>query len=284
MLCLVSRSGWLFTSASGPSITRVVLHNFAQQDPFQTRGLKEQRSLEQDININKPLQVENKSLLPSYNLHDTENIISYKTFSIPIENQKSILQFKTNSQLSSEKEADPENSGPDLDKVAYSLSFELGNAFVHQMDWRIYHPNMVFEDRIRGEKYVGLLQYAKFVNLVKFLAHLKFVYVRFEILDITKHKEDNSIGIRWRIAGLGVTRMILRYIPDKLWRRGNINRMAPTWYDGYSEFFVGPDNLIYKHVADRRKPDKDKEPLSANPVVEKLKKLKPTPVAPSPVI
>lgn len=32
------------------------------------------------------------------------------------------------SQLNSEKEATPETPGPDLDKVAYSLSFELGNA------------------------------------------------------------------------------------------------------------------------------------------------------------
>jgi len=283
MLCLVSRSSWLFTSTSGQSVTRVALQSFTQQDPFLTRGLKELRRREPDQNVNKSQQIENKQILPTYNLHDTQNLISYKTFTLPIEDQKSLLHFKTMSQHNSEKEATPETPGPDLDKVAYSLSFELGNAFVHQMDWRLYHPKLVFEDRIRGRRYEGLIDYVKFVNVVKFIAHIKFVYVRFEVLDITKHREDNSIGVRWRIAGLGVTRMFIRYIPDKMWRRGNMNKVAPTWYDGYSTFYVDNDNLIYKHIADRRKPDKDKEALAANPVVEKLKKLKPTP-AHSPVI
>ena len=29
---------------------------------------------------------------------------------------------------------------------------------------------------------------------------------------------------RWRIAGLGVTRLLLRYIPDQMWKRGNMDR------------------------------------------------------------
>ena len=28
-------------------------------------------------------------------------------------------------------------------------------------------------------------------------------------------------------------------------------RASPSWYDGYSVFFVGTDNKIYKHVADK---------------------------------
>jgi hypothetical protein len=292
MLCLVGRnsSGLFFTSGMAASaagsmpsavVGRAVLHNFVKQDHCLVRGLKQQPSRDQEPTDILSKQFKNKQLSPIYNLHDTENIISYKTFCIPVEDKKTLLQFKSFAPLNnSDKEAPPEKSGTNLDEVAYNLTYELNNVFIHQMNWRIYHPKIIFEDRIRGKTYEGLLNYAKFINLVKLMGHIRFVYVRFEILNLTKHKEDNTIRIRWRIAGLGLTRMILRYLPDKMWQRGSMNRMAPTWYDGYSVFYVDSDNLIYKHVADRRMPDQDKEKVG---VVEKLKKLKPT-TAPSPAI
>lgn len=168
--------------------------------------------------------------------------------------------------------------------MTVELAHHLTNIFVQQSDWLIFHPNLVFEDRIREKRIEGLLNYVKFVNLVRILAHIKFVYVRFQILKLTKHPEDGTIRVRWRIAGLGVMRLALRYIPDQMWKRGNMDKAAPSWYDGYSIFYIDGDNKIYKHVADRRMPDEgDKETSALNPVVEKLKKLKPAP-APSPAI
>jgi len=171
---------------------------------------------------------------------------------------------------------------PDMDKMALELAHHLTNVFVQQSEWGIFHPNLVFEDRIRGKRIEGLMNYIKFVNLIRILAHIKFVYVRFHILKLTKHPEDGTIRIRWRIAGMGVMRLALRYIPDQMWKRGNMDKATPSWYDGYSTFHIDGNNKIYKHVADRRMPDEDKEP-ALNPVVEKLKKLKPAP-APSPAI
>ena len=134
---------------------------------------------------------------------------------------------------------------------------------------------------ISGKRIEGLLNYIKFVNLLRILAHIKFVYVRFHVLNLTKQPEDGTIRIRWRIAGLGVTRLVLRYIPDQMWKRGYMDSASPSWYDGYSVFYVGGDNKIYKHVADKRMPDEEKKEKSIQEgMVDKLKKLKPTP-APS---
>ena len=67
--------------------------------------------------------------------------------------------------------------------------------------------------------------------------------------------------IRWRIAGLGMVRMLVRYFPDKMWLRGNMDRWgknsiyfahiyqflraAPSWYDGISTFHVGGKSDLF---------------------------------------
>jgi len=144
------------------------------------------------------------------------------------------------------------------------LSHDLLNIFLKSQEWEMYHPNMVLQDNIRGKRFEGLDQYMKIVNLLKLTAHIRFVYVRFHILKMTKHPEDGTIRVRWRIAGLGMVRMLVRYFPDKMWMKGNMERAAPSWYDGISTFHVGGDDRIYKHTLDRLEGDD-------SPVVETLK-------------
>jgi len=154
--------------------------------------------------------------------------------------------------------------GPNLERVAYVLSHDLLNMFLKSQEWEMYHPNMILQDNIRGKRFEGLDQYMKIVNLLKLTAHIRFVYVRFHILKMTKHPEDGTIRVRWRIAGLGMVRMLVRYFPDKMWMKGNMERAAPSWYDGISTFHVGGDDRIYKHTLDRLEGDN-------SPVVETLK-------------
>ena len=45
-------------------------------------------------------------------------------------------------------------------------------------------------------RFEGLDQYMKIVNLLKLTAHLRFVYVRFHILKLSKHPEDGTIRYR----------------------------------------------------------------------------------------
>ena len=71
---------------------------------------------------------------------------------------------------------------------------------------------------------VGLEKYMLLINIMRMLAHIRFVYVRMSILSLNKEKEEGIIKVRWRVVGLGMGRMVLRYFPDRLWDKGNMER------------------------------------------------------------
>jgi len=172
------------------------------------------------------------------------------------------------------KDSGENPNAPDLKKVSYLLTFDLLNIFIRPLDWSMYHTNLVFEDNTRGKRYEGVLAYRQFVNLLKIYCHMRFVYVRFNILKVTEHPEDGTIRVRWRISGMGAMKMVIKYIPAKMWQRGNMDKAADTWYDGYSTFYVDSDNKIVKHVADKMMPDEEAKKVGI-PLVDKLKRLKP---------
>jgi len=166
----------------------------------------------------------------------------------------------------------PSNAGPNLELVAYQLTQDLNNIFMQRQDWTIYHMEMVLQDNIRGVKMVGLDKYMLLINTMRVLAHIRFVYVRMSILSLTKEKEEGIIKVRWRVVGLGMGRMVLRYFPDRLWDKGNMERMSPAYIDGFSKFYVASDSKIYQHTVDRVMEDKEKE--EGKTMVQKLLELK----------
>ena len=64
----------------------------------------------------------------------------------------------------------------------------------------------------------GLYSYVKQVALLRCVGHLKFAYVRFEILKITQHPEDGTIKVRWRISGISGLKVLLQFWRYKLWQ------------------------------------------------------------------
>ena len=56
-------------------------------------------------------------------------------------------------------------------------------------------PQFLFCNQLylQPHRFEGLDQYMKIVNLLKLTAHIRFVYVRFHILKMTKHPEDGTI-------------------------------------------------------------------------------------------
>lgn len=41
------------------------------------------------------------------------------------------------------------------------------------MDYTIYHPNLIFENNIRGTRTIGLFPYVKQIALLRTVGHLK---------------------------------------------------------------------------------------------------------------
>ncbi|XP_059480999.1 uncharacterized protein LOC132199915 [Neocloeon triangulifer] len=150
-------------------------------------------------------------------------------------------------------------SADQLEKVFNVLSDTLPKLFIQPLDYSIYHPNVVFENNIRGKKTVGLYNYVKQVALLRTVGHLKFAYVKFEILKITSHPDEGSVKIRWRIRGISAMRVMLKFWKFRIWNMKEIWEKQEAWYDGFSIFYVGSDGAIYKHIADKMMPDEERK-------------------------
>ncbi|KAI5631897.1 hypothetical protein NE865_15369 [Phthorimaea operculella] len=177
--------------------------------------------------------------------------------------ERDAVTYCTNAALASPKQenVEPEKQGrpseEQLMKVFSVLSATMPNLFVKPLDYSIYHPNLIFVNNIRGMTTVGLFHYVKQVALLRTVGHLKFAYVKFEIMKITTHTEDSSIKMRWRVRGISGFKVFFMFWKYKLWNMKEIWKDQELWYDGFSTFYVGADGLIQKHVCDKVMPDQD---------------------------
>uniref|UniRef100_A0A182FT75 Uncharacterized protein n=1 Tax=Anopheles albimanus TaxID=7167 RepID=A0A182FT75_ANOAL len=105
-----------------------------------------------------------------------------------------------------------------LNRIYQVLSQTLPKLFVQPLDYSIYNPNLIFENNIRGTKTVGLYHYVKQIALLRTVGHLKYAYVAFEVLKITKHTENNTVKVRWRIRGISALKVMLQFWKYKLWK------------------------------------------------------------------
>jgi Uncharacterized conserved protein (DUF2358) len=56
------------------------------------------------------------------------------------------------------------------------------------------------------------------VALLRTVGHLKYAYVKFEVLKITKNPEDNTVRVRWRIRGISGLKVLFTFWRYKLWK------------------------------------------------------------------
>jgi hypothetical protein len=55
------------------------------------------------------------------------------------------------------------------------------------------------------------------IALLRTVGHLRFAYVKFEVLKITKHPEDSTIKVRWRIRGISALKVMVTFWKYRLW-------------------------------------------------------------------
>ncbi|XP_018562599.1 uncharacterized protein C6orf136 homolog isoform X2 [Anoplophora glabripennis] len=163
-------------------------------------------------------------------------------------------KFSEDSRSSHSNKPSPEK----LNHVYNILGETLPKIFIQPLDYSIYHPDVVFEDHIRNIRTEGLYSYVKQVALLRTVGHLRFAYVKFEILKITQHPEDSTVKVRWRIRGVSGLRVMLLFWKFRLWNfRQMVDDKSENWYDGFSTFYVNSEGQIVKHVADKMMPDSD---------------------------
>ncbi|XP_005186591.1 uncharacterized protein C6orf136 [Musca domestica] len=170
-----------------------------------------------------------------------------------------VRSFSSNKDAKAQDKEKRPPTSTDLDHAYGVLRESLPKLFIQPLDYSIYDPNLEFQNNITGKHTVGLYHYVKQIALLRTVGHLKYAYVKFEVLKITKHPEDFSIKIRWRVRGISGLKVMLNFWKYKLWDIKGIFENQEAWYDGFSILYLGDNGLIYKHIVDKVMPDQNTE-------------------------
>lgn len=229
------------------------------------------------------------SVVESHTSNEDGVTLSYKHNDEKLENEVVMLQCENylKANLNSEQNVrsvdrpTSESKTPTEEKptkeqqqhVYETLKNTLPKLFVQPMDYTIYHQQIIFENNIRGTITQGLLPYVCQIAAVRVVGHLKFAFVKMDVLKITLHVKEKTVKVRWRIRGISGWKVFLYFWKYKIWNmKGVMEEFQETWYDGFSIYFIGEDGKVIKHIVDKVMPDEDvcaanirnPSPLAAN--------------------
>jgi len=181
-----------------------------------------------------------------------------------------------------EPRGDGKPSDAELKRIGNLLIKETAQLLTKKPDYSLYSPNIVLEDNIRNKVVVGGLQYINQISLATMYLHFRYVYARIVVDSVAADFDESAVVIKWSVTGMGMLKLLIRYIPRKLWRRKNMEANADHVASGVSTYYVR-DSLVVKHILDVREIDRDK--VKATGTVEQIKakvaKLKPNVPAPA---
>lgn len=115
-----------------------------------------------------------------------------------------------------------------VEKVIETLKQDLPTLFEQDISYDIYTKNIYFQDPVN--KFKGKINYRIIFWTLRFHARLFFTQIYFDLHDV-KQVDENTILANWTVRG------VLR-VP---WR-------AKVFFNGYSNYKLNPDNLIYEHI------------------------------------
>uniref|UniRef100_A0A8C6CVC8 Chromosome 6 open reading frame 136 n=1 Tax=Moschus moschiferus TaxID=68415 RepID=A0A8C6CVC8_MOSMO len=130
---------------------------------------------------------------------------------------------------------------------AYQACPQLPNLFLHSHDYTLYSSDVEFINEILNMRTKGRTWYILSLTFCRFLAWNYFAQLRLEILQLTRHPENWTLQARWRLVGLPIHLLFLRFYKrdkEELYRT----------YDAYSTFYLNSNGLICRHRLDKLMP------------------------------
>ncbi|XP_039569000.1 uncharacterized protein C6orf136 homolog [Passer montanus] len=124
---------------------------------------------------------------------------------------------------------------------------QLPNFFLKIPDYALYAPDVEFQCQHLHLHTRGRAMYAVAVALCRALAWGYFASLRLEVLALTRHPEDWSVRARWRLTGLPLHLLLLRWYRRDKWT-------LLRSYDALSTFFLNSQGLIRCHRVDKLMP------------------------------
>ncbi|XP_034560285.1 uncharacterized protein C6orf136 homolog [Notolabrus celidotus] len=127
------------------------------------------------------------------------------------------------------------------------LRIELPSFFTKTHDYSLYSKDLEFINGFLNTKTRGLPMYQLTLTLGRFLCLCYFANAQLEVLKLTKHLEDGTIKARWRIRGLPLHSVLLRF-----YRRDKSHLYRSL--DAFSTFYIRQDGLIHCHKLEKMMP------------------------------
>ncbi|XP_058148876.1 uncharacterized protein C6orf136 homolog isoform X3 [Dasypus novemcinctus] len=127
------------------------------------------------------------------------------------------------------------------------LRHELPTLLLHSHDYTLYSADVEFINEVLRLRTKGRAWYVLSLTLCRFMAWNYFAQLRLEVLQLTRHPENWTLQARWRLVGLPVHMLFLRFYKrdkDELYRT----------YDAYSTFYLNSSGLICRHHLDKLMP------------------------------
>lgn len=181
-------------------------------------------------------------------------------------------------------DSDGKPSDDELKRIGNILVKEVSQLLISRPDYTLYSTDIVLEDNIRNKTFVGSALYINQMSLAKIYFHLRYVYARITVDSVAADFDDSAVIMKWSITGLGALKLLLRYIPRKMWQRQNMEANADLVASGISTYYIR-DSKVVKHVLDVREVDREGKVLAKADAVEQIKakvaKLKPNVPAPA---
>ena len=111
------------------------------------------------------------------------------------------------------------------------------------------------------------------------------MFVQLQVKSVGIEKEEGVIVVKFCCKGYGMLKLAIDYIPKKLYKKENMSKEAPIWFEGISYYHVDEEGKIFRHILDNKEQDKEKPILSTvESIKEKVQKLREKGVAPSPAL
>ncbi|XP_060916555.1 uncharacterized protein C6orf136 homolog [Labrus mixtus] len=183
---------------------------------------------------------------PGSSLGSTQDIGLYKPVELPLMLPTYLCSHaeRAEGEVKSARDSEEEEK---LALMYERLRIELPSFFMKTHDYSMYSKDLEFINGLLNTKTRGRVLYQLILSLWRFLSLCYYADGRLEVLKLTKHMEDGTIKARWRIRGLPVYSLLLRfYRKDK----SHLYRS----FDAFSTFYIGQDGLIHCHKVEKVMP------------------------------
>ena len=165
-------------------------------------------------------------------------------------------------------------SPDEFEKTADRLLSDISHFFVRKPDYTIYDTHIQFENRINGRVARNGMEFITEMNFLRIWGHLRYPFVRMEVLSFKKDLAEAKLTVHWRIQCMPYSRMLVYYIPKKLFRMANMVKHSVTWKEGVAQVWVGSDGKVVKVVVDDKWENRKGSESKVETIKNKLERLR----------